>query len=277
MLTDTILAAAQVAQPATRLLLGLWLAHTSAQWLVAAPIFAANGLLPWAQLGRVRSARWLMATRRRMSVGVWRTLFAAQMAIAIALVGGIGGDPLLACLALAILLSAISIILTGNHWADGSDKIAMIALAGAFLSALGLRLGDPALALAGLLWTGGQLALCYAVAGLTKLRDPRWRNGQAIAGILSTDTWGHPFAARLLQRTEMRLTAAWAVILLEALFPLGFLLPWPGLALALAGMFAFHVGTAIFMGLNRFPWAFACAYPAALSLGQIVGAAPVGQ
>ena len=64
----------------------------------------------------------------------------------------------------------------------------MIALAGPFLSALGLRLGDPALALAGLLWTSGQLALCYAVAGLTKLRDLRWRNGQAIAGILSTGT-----------------------------------------------------------------------------------------
>ena len=80
-----------------------------------------------------------------------------------------------------------------------------------------------------------------------------------------------------MQRSEMRLAAAWAVFLLEALFPLGFVLQWPGLALALAGMYGFHVGTAIFMGLNRFPWAFACAYPEARSLSQLVGAAPVGR
>lgn len=276
MLTDPILTATQAAQPASRLLLGLWLVLTSAHWLVAAPLFAANGLLPGARLGRVRSAPWLMAARRGVSVGVWRALFAGQMAMGLALACGVGGDMLLACLALAIMLFAISLILTGNHWAGGADKIVMIAMTGTFLSALGLRLGDPALALAGLLWSGGQLALCYAVAGFSKLRDPRWRNGEAIAAILSTGAWGHPFAARLMRHPAMRLAASWAVILLEALFPLGFLVPWPGLALALAGMLAFHVATAIVMGLNRFPWAFACAYPAALALGQLVGAAPVG-
>jgi hypothetical protein len=52
----------------------------------------------------------------------------------------------------------------------------------------------------------------------------------------------------------------WSVMLFEAVFPALLLAPYPvALAAAMVGV-GFHVGCAVLMGLNSFPWAFPATY-----------------
>ena len=83
---------------------------------------------------------------------------------------------------------------------------------------------------------------------------------------LSSYIWGHRLPANLLRSNALALTLAWAVMLGEALFPLALLAPPEVLAAALGTMFLFHLATALFMGLNTYPWGFVTAYPAVFAL-----------
>jgi hypothetical protein len=271
--TEELLANAAAALWAMRLLIAAWMILTAAQWLASADIFAPDGLMPWPALAAQLRRPRLGKIRRRMSVPLLRTILAIELIAAIALAVSGALDATIACLSVLIVCHAGLIVLSGEFWADGAAKMGMIAMAGALIVAIGVRGHDPAIALAGIIVTGGQLTLSYAVAGWSKLAIRAWRDGTELRRSMATEAWGHPVAARLTDRRAIALAGSWGVMLLEALFPLALLLPMPWLAAALGLMLLFHAATAVFMGLNLFPWAFMAAYPAVFVLGRVVHAA----
>jgi len=271
--TEDLLADAAAALPAMRLLIAAWMVLTAGQWLVSTSLFAADGLMPWLALAAQRGRPRLGRLRRRMSVGLLRAILVIQIVAAVVLAIGTAPVATIACLIVLIVSHAGLIALSGEFWADGAAKMGMIAMAGALLVAIGVRGHDAAIVLAGIIVTGGQLTLSYAVAGFSKLAVGAWRDGSEFQRTMAADTWGHPFAARLARHRPVALAASWGVMLLEAAFPLALLAPMPWLVAALALMLLFHVATAMLMGLNLFPWAFAAAYPAVLALGRVVHAA----
>lgn len=251
-----------------RCLIGAWLLLALAQWLVAAREFASDGALPPARLARLSKRRWLAAARSRVSPPALRLLFGFQIASTIALLAF--GDPgvTIACLALLIACQAGFVLLCGHFWVDGSDKIGLIVMAGTLLTAAGVVAEDPGLAMAGILLTGGQLVLSYLAAGISKLAASGWRSGETLTAIMATQAWGDKRVSALLRFPLLAWGASWAVILAEALFPLALLASAPWLIGAMAALFLFHLATAVFMGLNKFPWAFLAAYPAVFLLSR---------
>lgn len=255
---------AELALEATCRILGAWAVLSGATWLADAPRWAAGGPLGQ-DLYRLRRARW----------SDWRIFGLLHSARGLALLGavqaGIGAwlivapqEPLFALLALGLVTATQALRGAG----DGADKIALVAITGSALMAAGSAADQPVLALAGVLWIGGQLTLAYATAGWSKLRLPAWRDGTAARAALSSVMFGSAWTARILQRDSAARLLSWAVIVAEVLFPLALLLPPLWLALALGLFLLFHLTIAVAMGLNTYPLAFAAAYPATLLLGQ---------
>lgn len=272
-MTDQLLADAAPCLTAMRWLIAGWMALTALQWSAGAASFAHDGLVPWSALAAQPRRPRLGGVRRRMSVPLLRAILAAEVIAAIALAVGGALDVTIACLSVLIACHAGLIVLAGEFWSDGAAKMGMIAMAGALIVAIGVRAHDPALVLAGIIVAGGQLTLSYAVAGWSKLAVRAWRDGSALQRSMAAEAWGHPIAARLTRGRPLAIAASWGVMLLEALFPVALLLPMPWLVGALTLMMLFHFATAVFMGLNLFPWAFVAAYPAVIVLGRLVHAA----
>lgn len=148
-----------------------------------------------------------------------------------------------------------------NYGNDGSDHLAVVS----FWSALAEKaFGDDRRAReAALGFIAAQSALSYLTSGLTKLRSPIWRSGDALSGVLRTRTYGDPDLYALIRdRPRLRLLASWGVMLFEVAFPLALVLPTRLSRTLLAGAAIFHVLNARYMGLNRFLWSFAGSYPA---------------
>ncbi|MFM7378969.1 MAG: HTTM domain-containing protein [Erythrobacter sp.] len=265
-MTLDLLAMAPPFLAAARTGLGVWLALASAHWLAGAEVFGEGGPSPW----RHMAGRGMLGTvRRRMTVRGLRRWMAAQMILAVLL--PFAQSPALAgaCLLVALASHAAFLILAGEHGASGAGKIGLIGLAGTLIGTIALARGDAALLLAGCLVSGGQLLICYGVAGVSKLLRSEWRTGDELQGVMAHGTWGAPWAAALVRPRMVAVSASWALMLGEALFPLALLLPEPWLIAALAAMFAFHLATAVVMRLSLFPWAFVATYPAVL-LGRVV-------
>jgi hypothetical protein len=265
-MTGDLLSEGETYLAAARMALALWLMLVSAHWIAGAGVFGPNGAVPWV---RMPGKGVIAGLRRRLSVPLLRLWMAAQMAIAVTLFLSPSPQLAMACLLAALVSHGSFLWLGGDYGSSGADKMGMIVLAGTFVGTAGLMTGDDALLLAGCLVSGGQLLICYMVAGLSKLRQPAWRSGAELKGVLAHAIWGAPWAAALLRPRPVAQAASWVLMLGEALFPLALLLPEPWLIAALAAMLGFHIATALVMRLSLFPWAFAAAYPAVLLLGQV--------
>ncbi len=247
-------------------LIGLWGVLNAAIWLVDAPRWAEGGALGW-DLQRLRRGR-LMRSDVVASLYSPQGLRALATALLLASLGLLALPllPLTLPLLAIVALSQLALSLRGG--ADGADKIALVAATGLFLQVAGLDTVLEGFFLAGVLWTGGQLAIAYFAAGASKAMLAPWRNGQAVRGALTSYTAGHRWAAALLRDNRVALTLGWAIILAEIAFPLALFAPLPVMLAALAAMALLHLGIAIIMGLNTYPWAFLAAYPSTLLLHQ---------
>lgn len=106
-----------------------------------------------------------------------------------------------------------------------------------------------------------QVVLSYFVSGWVKLKNPDWRNGQALSDVFRFSTY--PVAENLRGLSNVpRLVvpASLAVIALEVAFPLA-LVSHTTLIVALTATGLFHLANACVFGLNRFFWAWIAAYP----------------
>ena len=164
----------------------------------------------------------------------------------------------------AAFLSALIIRWRRCIGGDGAEQMGMLIFSAAMIAVLPWpSSGRVVIAVT---FIAAQAGLSYLTAGIAKLTSPVWRNGTALPLILSTYDHGHPAAASLSRHySAISLLACWTVILFETLFPLLVLGPDWLLALSLGVGLAFHIGCAIFMGLNNFLWSFPAAYPSLIA------------
>jgi hypothetical protein len=170
-----------------------------------------------------------------------------------------------------LTLVAIAFMGRSRYGLDGADQLSLFVLGSyCVLHVLGIRAGGRADDAFAILLTL-QMMLCYATAGLWKLRSRRWRDGSALSFIAWTEVYGSRQLARLLAAARpLAPAAAWGVILWESGFPIVVLLPDQlGLCYLAGGVFL-HVGIAVFMGLNDFLLVFIGTYPAVLYVETLV-------
>ena len=162
----------------------------------------------------------------------------------------------------------LSTLLISVRWRGtfngGSDYMTLIVLGAAFI---GRAAGDLHYRWIGVAlgYVGLQTCLSFFVAGVVKLRKEEWRSGKALAGFIESSHYGaspwlqsqfqafsHPIQLKVL---------SWGIILFECTFPLGVLNPSVCRFMILGGLF-FQLMNTYVLGLNRFFWAWAAAYPA---------------
>ena len=90
---------------------------------------------------------------------------------------------------------------------------------------------------------------------------PEWRNGSAMTIFLNGAIYGPLSATHPLRNKWLAMLSSWGFIVWEILFP--FSLLDPRLAAVFCAVAAlFHFLVFWFFGLNRFFWAWLCAFPA---------------
>lgn len=247
-------------------LLGLWGMLNAAQWIASAAHWRAGSALGW-DLQRLRTSRlysgkwlaWAFAPQRFPFIPSLQ--FVASSLLCLLPIGWFAFGALL-------IIAGTNTLLILRSIADGADKMAMVITYGLLLQMLGAITAQPLLMLAGVLWIGGQLTLCYATSGVGKLILANWRNGAVPRGALSSYIYGNRMTHMVMRYPVVALTIAWGVILIETLFPIALVAPLPVLAAALAGMAVLHMSIAFAMGLNTYVFAFVAAYPSVLMLAQ---------
>ncbi len=205
---------------------------------------------------------------RRHGFLVEKSLFCVRIALCVLVIAGVASPWPLVALA---LVSLFMLELFHGPYNGGSDRMGLLTLwtvtAANLLPAVALQ----ELALG---YLGVQLILSYFISGLVKIVNPQWRDGRALRDVFEFSTYPVSENLRTLAGARHRLfIASWAVMLFELAFPLGLL----NQKLLLAGLLvaaAFHLANACLFGLNRFFWAWICAYPALIWLQSRLGSHP---
>jgi hypothetical protein len=187
----------------------------------------------------------------------FRLLLLARGLLALALGAGWG----LAAPGLLVTQLAIGVRFRGT-FNGGSDYMSVAVLLGLCAAVLGHR--SPLLVKAGLAYVCVQLVLSYFIAGAVKVVRADWRNGRALSRLLASNRYGTPpWLAAVLTRPAAAPVAAWLVLSFELSFPVAILSGRFAVAWLVLGAL-FHVGNVVAFGLNRFFFAWLCAYPALL-------------
>jgi uncharacterized membrane protein YphA (DoxX/SURF4 family) len=108
-----------------------------------------------------------------------------------------------------------------------------------------------------------QSVTSYFLAGLVKIKQPGWRNGEALKHFIHSPNYNPPFfIKRILAKNSLAMASAWTVMLAELLFPLVLLCGSKTAVLTvLCGAFLFHLNNVLLFGLNRFLLAWLTTYP----------------
>ena len=112
-----------------------------------------------------------------------------------------------------------------------------------------------------------QSTLSYAIAGVAKLVQERWRNGQALGALAQTSYATPAFVSERLRNPALARLCAWSIMGFECAFGLAWLDARICLGCIAMGAL-FHLSNAVVLGLNRFFFAWLASYPALLYLSQ---------
>jgi hypothetical protein len=225
--------------------------------------FGANGVF---SVGAVSSFHSL-GTLRRID-GVLTIVLVIQVVS-----GGVLalGGPFSVVGRLALILSLLSMILL--RWrrhagGDGAEQLSVLILLATSLAVLPSP-SDSRIQIVAI-FIAAQASLAYCTAGIAKLVSQTWRDGQALPAILSTDSYGDPWAAQaLLSHPRLSYFLSWSIIVYECSFPLVvFTSGWLLTSLLAFGLF-FHIGCAVLMGLNSFLWVFPATYPCIIAVAKL--------
>lgn len=102
----------------------------------------------------------------------------------------------------------------------------------------------------------------YFIAGLVKIKEPEWRNGQMIIAIIKHSHYQIPnFIAPIIKKQWLAFLAAWVTMLFELsspyiIFNKIYLIPF------FCFLISFHLMNAFIFGINRFTYAWLATYPA---------------
>ena len=144
----------------------------------------------------------------------------------------------------------------------GSDFFTLVVLTGLLISQVLGAFGHVQLGWqAGFWYIAIQATTSYFMSGAVKLLRPEWRNGSAMTIFLNGAIYGPLSATHPLRNKWIAMLGSWGFIVWEILFP--FSLLDPRLAAVFCAVAAlFHFLVFWFFGLNRFFWAWLCAFPA---------------
>jgi len=144
----------------------------------------------------------------------------------------------------------------------GSDFMTLVVLTGLLISQVVGAFGNVALGWqAGFWYIAIQAITSYFMSGAVKLLRREWRNGSAMTIFLNGAIYGPLSTKHLLRNKWLAMLGSWGFIVWEILFPLSLLDPrLAAVFCAVAALFHFLVFW--FFGLNRFFWAWLCAFPA---------------
>lgn len=196
-------------------------------------------------------------------------LVAALLAFALAVRGIVHPGPVGVVLAVHLAHTARS-----GFGLDGADQMSSVVLVAVWLAVLRPEGWVP---LAAVAFVAGQSALSYFTAGYFKMVSPVWRSGDALLGVISTKGYGHAGLYGVLRpRPSLTWALSASLLLFECTFPLALFTGELGAAVYVAAGVGFHVGNAVFMGLNNFFWAFVATYPAVLFCAGALWRAAVG-
>lgn len=234
-----------------------------------------GGLNHWDEVREIHAARHPLV-RRAIDVLAdprsVRTIHIARVLAAASLLAPSAPRRLRAAANSMLALTSMANNLTQPYGNDGTDQLSFHVEAAA---AIARTSGKPRLIDACLWYVALQSTMSYAAAGYAKLPSDIWRSGDALPGILRTESFGEPKAYEMAQRhpTLTKLTAH-SVLALECAFPVVFLAKGRPAPLMLATLGMFHLANARVMGLGRFVWAFTSTYPAVLYAAQRRPVAP---
>lgn len=249
---------------------------TTFEDICRADVFGRRGVLSWTVLRTVRQP-WRTPCVSRLLDLVFQTrsfeivlqlhVF-VLLSLAASLVAG-APDALCAILAFASLVLILLHNVRSIFGLDGAHHMNVVILTAGTLFYVNPpgSLGQTYC----LAYIAAHAVLAYFVSGVAKLLDGTWRRGLALVGILGTKIYGHAWLSGVLRRHRLlSWMGCWLVIGFESVFPLALLSNEPVLAGALLLGAAFHAGTAVFMGLNNFFFAFVATYPAIVFTHSVV-------
>jgi hypothetical protein len=253
--------------------LGVSVAISTLEYLGLLPAFDSNGAFSWRILG-TRSAPSKFAVIRRLVDALMcrrgvALILVIRLACVLALAAGlIAKTEALSAPALGgILATGMFINYRCPFGMDGADQMANIVSAGLLAAAL----PSNTTRLAGFGFIAFQSCLSYGTAGIAKAISPVWRSGTALHKIMNAGMYGNAWLADVLRRNRVvGALLCWFVIVFEGTFPLIIFLPFKLMLAVFTVGCMFHVGIAIFMGLNTFLWSFVATYPAIWVCGQCI-------
>jgi hypothetical protein len=159
---------------------------------------------------------------------------------------------------LLILLGFLSVFRFGGSFNGGSDAMIFVLLSGLLL--ISCKEGGPRVQTVGLDWIKGQVMLSYFLSGFRKFRNPEWRSGSALPGILRAWPGGRRAYFQWIQNSESVARIAAILILgFQIGFPLVLLGGIPRWIFLVAGV-GFHLLNHFIFGLNRFFWVWISTY-----------------
>jgi len=259
------------------LVASLGIALSACEELVMRRMYSDGGLLSWRVLrvARPRSALpWLQARLDELfRPRAYVALVVLKLATALTLLTLSLVDPharlAIGLLAAAMLTHLLLMKRRSVYGLDGADQMFAVVFLGLAVYEL-MPVGSVG-STAGLVYVGAQAVLSYLIAGGAKLRGPSWRDGSAMAGILSTKIYGNTRAAAMLKdRVAIGRIFCWSVITFELTFVVVLFVDRPVMWVMLGLGMLFHAGIAALMGLNSFFFAFVATYPAVAYLNALL-------
>jgi hypothetical protein len=271
-----VFADADVAVAAVERLIAVAVIVCSAELLAQPQVLRDGGLLGW-EVARLRHPwfaqgplAWIMdacCAYPRVLV-----LLGVRLALAVALLVGVGGGWPHALLLVALAFVWMVSFLRVPQGTDGADQMITLVLLSLAAAGVAAMAGSRVAWSAALAFIALQAVVSYATAGVAKALSPSWRTGAALPGIAGTDMYGNRDAARFLKaRPRTSRLLARGVIVWECAFVLVLLVPMPWAVLIVASGAAFHLVSAFGMGLNTFLWAFLATYPALFHVLGLLG------
>jgi hypothetical protein len=220
------------------------------------------GLWDWDVLRlRTRMSMRIPAPEVFGGPGVWSTVCVVRLAAGMAAPGVLVVSPRAAGLALLVIaLTTLVMMYRMMYGLDGSDQLtAVLALTGG----AALLLGTGRALVAFCWFVVALMCVAYVTAGMTKATSATWRSGRALHVVMRTEVYGRPALAGLA-RGPVGVLATRAVIATELAYPLVFLGSPAVTVGVLSVLVAFHLSTAVVMGLNCFLPVYVCTVGCAL-------------
>ena len=150
---------------------------------------------------------------------------------------------------------------------EGSDQMQLIIVGSLTISLMNIEKG----AIIAFSFISIQLIFSYFFSGISKLRSPLWRCGQALRLTLKTNSYGNKTIYELLnKKTRISLIACWFIMCWEILFIACPFLPNPLFYSMLIIAFMFHLSNAFIMKLNGFFLTWIAAFPSIIYIHMLL-------